>query len=140
MEERVEIHTDGGCIGNPGPGGYGVVLIYKERSKELSGGFRRTTNNRMELMAAIVGLEALNRECRAVVRTDSEYLARGVERGWVEKWRVNGWRTSKKKDVANVDLWMRLLDAASRHEVRFEWTKGHAGNPRERKVPSAGVA
>lgn len=128
MEERVEIHTDGGCINNPGPGGYGAVLLYKGRRKELSGGFHRTTNNRMELMAAIVALEALKRECPVLIRTDSQYLARGMERGGAEKWSMNGWMTDKKRKVKNPDLWQRLLEAASRHEVRFEWTKGHAGD------------
>lgn len=126
--DAVGIHTDGGCVGNPGPGGYGAILIYKNARKELFGGFRSTTNNRMELIAAIVGLEALNRECRVVLHTDSEHLAKGMEKGWAKKWRENGWRTSKKKEVANVDLRRRLLDTASRHEIRFAWTKGHAGD------------
>ncbi len=122
--DEVELHTDGGCLDNPGPGGYGIVLHYKNARKEPSGGFRMTTNNRMELIA---GLEALKRECRVVLRTDSEYVAKNVDRA--EKWRENGWKRHRNRRVANADLWERLLDSVSRHEVRVEWTKGHAGDP-----------
>ncbi len=124
----VTIYTDGGCIGNPGPGGYGVVLLHGEHRRELSGGFRRTTNNRMELMAAIAGLEALKTRCRVMIYTDSQYLADGMTKGWARRWRVNGWKRNKKEKAVNPDLWNRLLDLSDRHEVKFVWVRGHAGN------------
>ena len=127
----VIIHTDGGCIGNPGPGGWAAVLRYGEHSKEISGRFRETTNNRMELRAAIEALEALKRPCTVEVVTDSQYLRQGITE-WVHGWQRNGWRTAKKKPVKNRDLWQRLLVAAARHEadggVTWRWLKGHAGH------------
>jgi ribonuclease HI len=126
--KRVIIYTDGGCIGNPGPGGYGVVLLFGEHRKELSGGFRLTTNNRMELMAAIVGLEALKTPCAVTLYSDSKYLVDAMELGWAERWRLNGWRRNKSEKALNPDLWQRLLKACKKHEVRFQWVKGHAGN------------
>jgi ribonuclease HI len=129
--KSVVIYTDGACLGNPGPGGYGVVLLYRGRRKELMGGFRRTTNNRMELLAVIVGLQVLKERCAVTVYTDSQYVARAMTEGWPLRWRAMGWRL--KKDPAstqprpNADLWAQLLDACARHEVRFEWVKGHSG-------------
>jgi ribonuclease HI len=125
---HVTIYTDGACLGNPGPGGYGVVLISNGRRKELAGGRRWTTNNRMELLAAIVALAALKRPCRVDLYTDSQYLERSIAQGWAERWRRNGWRKADKAPVKNVDLWQRLLAELERHEVTFHWVRGHAGN------------
>ena len=127
--KNVTIYTDGGCLGNPGPGGYGVVLIYGTIRKELSGGFRRTTNNRMELMAAIRGLEALKLPCRVTLHSDSEYVVNAMEKGWARRWRDNGWRRNKKEKAINPDLWERLLGLCEIHQVRFQWVRGHAGTP-----------
>ena len=131
MTTPVTIYTDGGCIGNPGPGGWAAILLYGEHRKELSGRYRETTNNRMELRAAIEGLEALTRPCRVELYTDSSYLRDGITQ-WVHGWQRNGWRTAAKKPVKNQDLWQRLLGAVERHEpaggVDWRWTKGHAGN------------
>ena len=124
----VVIYTDGACLGNPGPGGYGVVLLHGKHRKELSGGFRLTTNNRMELYAVIAGLEALRSGCSVKLYSDSQYVVRAMREGWALKWRERGWRRNKKAKAVNPDLWGRLLDAASRHEVEFLWVKGHAGN------------
>lgn len=125
--KKVTIYTDGACIDNPGPGGYGAVLLYGGRRRELSGGFRLTTNNRMELMAAIVALEALKTPCQVTVYSDSSLLVRAMEEGWLQKWRKKGWKRGKKW-VLNADLWRRLDAACQPHEVRFVWVKGHAGN------------
>ena len=124
----VEAFTDGGCRGNPGPGGWGAVLRYDDTVKELFGGERHTTNNRMELMAAIAALEALKRPCRVVVTTDSTYVKQGITQ-WIARWRRNGWHTAGRKPVKNVDLWQRLDEAAARHQVEWRWVKGHAGHP-----------
>jgi len=124
----VEAFTDGGCRGNPGPGGWGAVLRYDDTEKELFGGEPHTTNNRMELMAAIAALEALKRPCRVVVTTDSTYVKQGITQ-WIARWRRNGWRTAGRKAVKNVDLWQRLDAAAGRHQVEWRWVKGHAGHP-----------
>jgi ribonuclease HI len=125
----VTIYTDGGCLGNPGPGGYGVVLRYGQHEKCLSGGFARTTNNRMEIMAAIVGLEALKDTCDVTLHSDSKYVVDAMSKGWVQRWRANGWKRNKKDKAVNVDLWERLLTACAVHEVAFKWVKGHAGHP-----------
>ncbi len=126
--KRVTIYTDGACSGNPGPGGYGVVLLYGGRRKELAGGFARTTNNRMEIMAAIAGLEALTSRCRVTLHSDSRYLVDAVEQGWARRWKANGWRRTKTEPAANIDLWERLLTLCDRHDVEFVWVRGHAGN------------
>jgi ribonuclease HI len=126
---QVVIYTDGACIDNPGPGGYGVVLLYKEHRKELSGGFRRTTNNRMELMACIAGLQALKRKSSVVIHSDSKYVVNGMTKGWAKKWRANNWQRSEKAKAQNADLWSQLLDLCKKHEVEFVWVKGHVGNP-----------
>lgn len=123
----VEIFTDGACLGNPGPGGWGVILRWRERECELSGGEPATTNNRMELMAAIAGLEALRRGVRTCVHTDSMYVRDGITR-WIHQWKRNGWRTAAKKPVKNAELWQRLDAALSGHEVEWRWVRGHAGH------------
>lgn len=127
MAEQVEIFTDGACSGNPGPGGWGAVMRFRGQEKELSGGEPATTNNRMEMMAAIAALEALKRPCQVVLTTDSSYLRDGIT-GWIHGWRRNGWKTAAKKPVKNADLWQRLDAAAKRHEIDWRWVKGHAGH------------
>ena len=129
----VEIFTDGACSGNPGPGGWGAVLRYGEVEKELSGGEAATTNNRMELMAAIAGLEALKRPCRVRLYTDSQYLRQGITE-WLPAWKARGWRTAEKKPVKNVDLWQRLEAAGAPHEIEWLWVKGHAGHPENERA------
>ena len=128
-QSTVLAFSDGAALGNPGPGGYGVVLRYGDAVNELSAGYRHTTNNRMELLGAIVALETLKRRCSVILTTDSRYVVDGISEGWAEKWRANGWRRGKRGRALNPDLWTRLLDAASRHDVRFEWVRGHAGHP-----------
>ena len=125
---EVEIFTDGACKGNPGPGGWGVVLRRGRTEKELSGGEQLTTNNRMELTAAIRGLEALTRPCRVTLATDSIYVRDGITR-WVKNWQKNGWRTADKKPVKNAELWQELIAAAAPHRIDWQWVKGHAGDP-----------
>lgn len=123
---EVVIYTDGACIGNPGPGGYGVVLKFGSHIKELSGGFRLTTNNRMEIMAAIVALQALNTRCAVTLYSDSQLLVDSIEQGWAHKWRKKGWKKGRKW-VRNADLWEQLLRLCGEHEVEFVWVRGHAG-------------
>ncbi len=125
--EPVEIFTDGACSGNPGPGGWGAILRYKGREREISGGESETTNNRMELMAAIAALEALKRTSRARLHTDSTYLKDGITK-WIHAWKRRGWKTADKKPVKNQDLWQRLESALSDHEVEWVWVKGHDGH------------
>ncbi len=124
---RVTIFTDGGCKGNPGPGGWGATLQFGDKTKELSGGEKDTTNNRMELTAAIMALEALTRPCAVDLNTDSQYVRNGIMT-WIKGWKARGWKTADKKDVKNVDLWLRLDEAVKRHDVSWHWVKGHAGN------------
>jgi ribonuclease HI len=124
---RVTIHTDGACSGNPGPGGWGVILQWGSHVRELKGGEPYTTNNRMELMAAIMALEALKRPCTVDLHTDSEYLRQGIT-GWISGWKRNGWRTAARKPVRNVDLWQRLDAVVNRHTVHWHWVRGHAGH------------
>ena len=126
--KHVEIYTDGACTGNPGPGGYGVVLIYGDHRRELSGGYRLTTNNRMELMGPIKGLEALNQSCQVTLHSDSQYVVEGIEKGWAKRWRDNGWMRNKREWAVNPDLWGMLLNLCEPHEVEFRWVRGHAGN------------
>ena len=128
MLKQVEIFTDGSCLGNPGPGGYGAILRYQQREKTFSEGYRLTTNNRMEMMAAIVALEALKEPCTVVLSTDSQYVRQGITQ-WIHNWKKRGWKTADKKPVKNVDLWKRLDAALGKHEIRWEWVKGHAGHP-----------
>ncbi len=133
MSQTVIIHTDGACSGNPGPGGWGALLEWNGAQKEISGAEAETTNNRMELMAAIVALETLKRPCRVRLVTDSIYVRDGVTR-WLRTWKSNGWKTSAKKPVKNEDLWKRLDAAAARHEISWEWVKGHAGHPENERA------
>ena len=127
MSAPVVIWTDGACSGNPGPGGWGAILTFNGRERELCGGEELTTNNRMELMAAIQALETLTRACEVELHTDSQYLRGGVM-GWIHGWKRNGWKTADKKPVKNVELWQRLDEAAQRHNVDWRWVKGHAGH------------
>ena len=127
-KNHVEIWTDGACSGNPGPGGWGALLRFRDVEKELSGGEKDTTNNRMELMAAIRALESLKRRCEVHLTTDSNYVRQGITE-WLPRWKQNGWKTAARKPVKNADLWQRLEAAASKHEVRWSWVKGHSGHP-----------
>ncbi|MFC5066687.1 ribonuclease HI [Flaviflagellibacter deserti] len=142
MSARVQIWTDGACSGNPGPGGWGAILRYGESDKELRGGEALTTNNRMELLAAIRALEALTRPCAVDVHTDSQYLRGGVT-GWLQGWKRNGWKTADKKQVKNQDLWQELDKLIARHDVAWHWVKGHAGhdeNERADELAREGMA
>jgi ribonuclease HI len=125
--ERVTIHTDGACSGNPGPGGWGAILQWSGHTRELKGGDAHTTNNRMELTAAIMALEALKRPCNVDLHTDSQYLRQGIT-DWIQGWKRNGWRAADKKPVKNVDLWQRLDAAVHRHTVHWHWVRGHSGH------------
>ena len=132
-KDTVEIFTDGACSGNPGPGGWGALLRYNGREKELFGGERHTTNNRMEMMAAIKALESLKRPVKAVLSTDSSYLKNGITK-WLPGWKAKNWRTADKKPVKNVDLWKRLEKALEQHDVQWRWVKGHAGHAENERV------
>ena len=137
----VEVFTDGACRGNPGPGGWGALLRYGGKEKELYGGEANTTNNRMELMAAIMALESLNRECEVRLTTDSEYVKNGITQ-WLPKWKVRGWRTASKAPVKNADLWQRLETAAAQHKVQWHWVRGHSGhaeNERADQLANRGI-
>jgi ribonuclease HI len=136
---EVEIFTDGACKGNPGPGGWGALIRAGEKEKELSGGEALTTNNRMELMAAIEGLNALKRPCRVIVSTDSNYVKDGITK-WVHGWKRNGWRTADRKPVKNVELWQALLEAAARHQVEWRWVRGHNGHPENERADALACA
>ena len=135
----VEIFTDGACRGNPGPGGWAALIRSGTREKEISGGEALTTNNRMELTAAIEALNALKRPCRVELHTDSNYVRDGITK-WIHAWQRNGWRTADKKPVKNADLWQQLLDAAARHLVRWNWVKGHSGHPENDRVDALACA
>lgn len=133
MPDTVHAFTDGACSGNPGPGGWGVVLRWGDHEKELFGGETDTTNNRMELMAAISALESLTRESKVVVTTDSTYVMKGITT-WVRDWKRRNWMTASRKPVKNVDLWKRLDEAVARHQVSWEWVKGHSGHPENERA------
>lgn len=137
---RVIIYTDGAAEPNPGPGGYGVVLLAGKHRKELSGGFRRTTNNRMELLAVIVGLESLNKPCHVTIYSDSKYVVDSVQRGSVHRWHKNNWYRTKSDKAKNADLWARFLTAFDKHKVKFKWVKGHAGVPENERCDELAVA
>jgi len=135
MSDAVTMYTDGSCLGNPGPGGYGAVLIYGEYKgkdaanyKELAQGYKNTTNNRMELLAVIVGLDSLTRSCSVTLWTDSKYVQQAITKGWLRNWQKNGWKTAAKKPVKNQDLWRRLQPLIQKHDVTFNWVKGHSGH------------
>lgn len=125
---QVEIYTDGSCLNNPGAGGYGVVLLAGDTRKELSGGFVRTTNNRMEILAVIKGLQALKKPCRVNLYTDSQYVVNAISKGWAKKWRKNNWQRNAKEKAKNPDLWQILLELCEQHQVNFIWVRGHSGN------------
>lgn len=128
-QPQIIIHTDGACLGNPGPGGYGVILDHQGRRKELSGGYALTTNNRMELLAAIIGLEALKQPCDVTLYSDSRYLVDAIEKGWATRWRRNGWMRNKREAAVNPDLWERLLNLLDQHAAELHWVRGHSGHP-----------
>jgi ribonuclease HI len=138
-KKTVEIFTDGACSGNPGPGGWGAILRYGGTEKELSGGEAQTTNNRMELMAAIMALEALIKPSQVKLYTDSQYVKDGISK-WLPQWLARGWKTADKKPVKNVDLWQRLQAAKQPHEVEFIWVRGHAGHPENERADQLAVA
>jgi ribonuclease HI len=138
-DDDVELCTDGACLGNPGPGGWAALLRWRGTEKLLAGGEASTTNNRMELMAAIAGLEALKRSCDVLLTTDSRYVQQGIEQ-WVSKWHANGWRTADRQPVKNRDLWQRLVDVCARHRVRWAWVRGHSGHPENERVDQAARA
>ena len=135
----VNIYTDGACSGNPGPGGWGAVLVYGQYEKAVSGGSSDTTNNRMELTAVIEALKALKRRCSVHIVTDSKYVVDGVTKGWAKSWRAKGWKKSDGKPALNPELWGELLDELSKHEVTFEWIKGHAGHEYNERCDKAAV-
>lgn len=137
--KEVNIYSDGACSGNPGPGGYGTILEYGEVTKELSEGFENTTNNRMELLGAIVGLEALKQPCKVTLYSDSKYLCDAINQRWVYGWQARGWKKADKKPALNVDLWERLLPLLETHEVTFVWIKGHAGHPMNERCDTLAV-
>ncbi len=130
---RVDVYTDGACSGNPGPGGWGAILTAGDNEREISGGEADTTNNRMELMAAIMALETMKRPVEVHLHTDSTYVRDGITK-WIHGWKKNGWRTAAKKPVKNADLWQRLEEAAARHTVEWHWVKGHAGHPQNERA------
>ncbi|HEY8229132.1 MAG TPA: ribonuclease HI [Rhodanobacteraceae bacterium] len=136
MSDAVELFTDGACLGNPGPGGWAALLRWGGVEKMLAGGEPDTTNNRMELTAAIAGLEALKRPCNVQLTTDSRYVQQGIEQ-WVAKWCANGWRTADKQPVKNQELWQRLATACARHQIRWAWVRGHSGHPENERVDRA---
>lgn len=137
--KNVEIFTDGACSGNPGPGGWGAILRYNGHEKELSGGEKNTTNNRMELTAVIKALGSLKEPCRVTLTTDSKYVSDAVNQGWVLSWQKNGWRKADKKPALNTDLWQKLLELLEIHDVKIVWVKGHAGHPENERCDALAV-
>lgn len=138
--KEVTLYTDGACSGNPGPGGWGAILIYKDYKKEMSGGDVETTNNKMELTAAIEGLSALKEPCRVKLYSDSKYLIDGITKDWARSWRQKGWKKSDGKPALNVDLWEKILELDEYHEIEYIWVKGHAGNPYNERCDRLAVA
>ena len=138
--KKVDIYTDGACSGNPGPGGWGTILIYNGHEKEMSGGEAETTNNKMELTAVIKGLAALKEPCDVTVTTDSKYVCDAINQGWLSKWVTNNWRKADKKPVLNVDLWEQLLPLLNKHNVKFVWVKGHNDHPQNERCDKLAVA
>lgn len=137
---EITVYTDGACIGNPGPGGYAAILISGSKRKEIVGGFHLTTNNRMEILAAVIALEALKWPSRVKVHSDSRYLVDAVMKGWAQRWRDNGWKRNAKEEAVNADLWERLLIICEKHEVEFVWVQGHAGHPEDERCDLLSVA
>jgi ribonuclease HI len=138
--QNVEIYTDGACSGNPGPGGWAALILYEDERESLAGGKRHTTNNRMEMTAALKALETLDEPSDVTLYTDSSYVSRAFNDGWLDNWKSNGWRTASKKPVKNKDLWQKLLAATERHEVTWVWVKGHADNELNNRVDEMAVA
>ncbi len=138
--KEVTVYTDGACSGNPGAGGWGTILVYKGKEKEMSGGAPETTNNRMELTAVIEGLKALKEPCKVTVVTDSQYVANGIKLGWAQSWKANGWRKKDRKPALNPELWDELLTLIGKHEVTIEWVKGHDGHPENERCDRMAVA
>lgn len=138
--KKVTIYTDGACLGNPGPGGYGAILMYGPHRKELSGGYRLTTNNRMEIMAAIAALSALKTPCQVELFSDSQYLVNAMTKGWVQRWKARNWLRTKTEKAKNSDLWEKLLALCSRHEVSFHWLRGHDGHVENERCDQLAVA
>ena len=138
--KEVTLYTDGACSGNPGPGGWGAILIYKDYKKEMSGGDKETTNNKMELTAAIEGLKALKEPCRVKLYSDSKYLIDGITKDWARSWRAKGWKKSDGKPALNIDLWEKILELDEYHEIEYIWVKGHAGNPYNERCDRLAVA
>ena len=138
--KKITLYTDGACSGNPGPGGWAAILLYNGHSKELSGGFRKTTNNRMELLGVINGLEALKEPCQVSVISDSRYIVDAMTKGWARRWEANRWMRNKTEKALNPDLWTRLLDHCDKHTVTFTWTKGHAGHRYNERCDELAVA
>ena len=138
--KKVNLYTDGACRGNPGPGGWGAILEYKGIEKEMSGGENPTTNNRMELTAAIMGLRALNEPCEVTLTSDSKYLVDGISKGWAKSWRAKGWKKSDGSAALNPDLWSELLELFDKHKVELVWVKGHAGHPKNERCDSLATA
>ena len=138
--KKVNLYTDRACRGNPGPGGWGAILEYKGIEKELSGGENPTTNNRMELSAAIMGLRALNEPCEVTLTSDSKYLVDGISKGWAKSWRAKGWKKSDGSAALNPDLWAELLDLFDKHKVELVWVKGHAGHPKNERCDALATA
>ena len=140
VREQITIYTDGACLGNPGPGGYGAVLLYADRRKELSGGFKLTTNNRMEITAALIALEALRQPCQVTLYSDSQYVVNAMSKGWAQRWQANGWKRNQREDAVNPDLWERMLDLCRRHAVEFRWVRGHSGMKENERCDRLAVA
>ena len=137
--KKVEIFTDGACSGNPGPGGYGVILRSNNHIKELSAGYKKTTNNRMELRAVIAGLRALKEKCNVKIYSDSKYIVDAIQKGWANRWEKNNWYRNKNEKALNPDLWRVLLDLLSEHQVEFIWVRGHAGHPENERCDKLAV-
>lgn len=137
--KEVAIYTDGACRGNPGPGGYGIILVYKETKKEIAEGYRWTTNNRMELMALVKALSLLKEPCRLEITTDSKYLLGGIDEGWLESWKSKGWKTKQGSNVQNKDIWVKLDELLQPHITNFTWVKGHADNPENNRCDELAV-
>ena len=138
--KKVELYTDGACRGNPGPGGWGAILVYRGKEKELSGGEASTTNNRMELMAAIAGMSALREPCEIVLTSDSKYLVDAINKGWLASWKRNGWRNADKSAVLNVELWQKIDSLLEIHDVSFVWVHGHTGHPYNERCDALATA
>lgn len=139
-DASVKIYSDGACLGNPGPGGYGTVMLFGEHQKELSQGYQATTNNRMELLGAIIGLETLTRPCEVEMWSDSTYVVHAMTKGWLEGWCKRGWRTAGKKPVKNKDLWLRMMAAVAGHRISWNWVRGHSGDPMNERCDELAVA